>query len=202
MYRVPLKLFCRSIFLSKKYMSILQTNDSIIFGGGCFWCMEAVFQMLRGVNSVTSGYTGGEKPNPSYQAVSNGDTGHVEAIKIEFNPSLVTLENLLAVFFSSHDPTTSNRQGHDIGPQYRSAIFYNSPEQEATVRTYVKKLTDDKTFTRPIVTEIAPALPFYIAEGYHQNYYQNNREQGYCMAVIDPKIAKLRKEYTHLLRQS
>jgi peptide-methionine (S)-S-oxide reductase len=202
MYRVPLKLFCRSIFLSKKYMSSLQTNDSIIFGGGCFWCMEAVFQMLRGVNSVTSGYTGGEKPNPSYQAVSNGDTGHVEAIKIEFDPSVVTLENLLAVFFSSHDPTTPNRQGHDIGPQYRSAIFYNSPEQEATVRAYIKKLTDEKTFARPIVTEIASAVPFYTAEGYHQNYYQNNREQGYCMAVIDPKIAKLRKEYTHLLKQS
>jgi peptide-methionine (S)-S-oxide reductase len=183
-------------------MSSLQTNDSIIFGGGCFWCMEAVFQMLRGVNSVTSGYTGGEKPNPSYQAVSNGDTGHVEAIKIEFDPSVVTLENLLAVFFSSHDPTTPNRQGHDIGPQYRSAIFYNSPEQEATVRAYIKKLTDEKTFARPIVTEIASAVPFYTAEGYHQNYYQNNREQGYCMAVIDPKIAKLRKEYTHLLKQS
>ncbi len=164
--------------------------------------MEAVFQMLRGVSSVTSGYTGGEKPNPSYQAVSNGDTGHVEAIKIEFDPAVVTLENLLAVFFSSHDPTTPNRQGHDIGPQYRSAIFYNSPEQEATVRAYVKKLTDDKTFARPIVTEIAPTVPFYTAEEYHQNYYQNNREQGYCMAVIDPKIAKLRKEYTHLLRQS
>ncbi len=164
--------------------------------------MEAVFQMLRGVSSVTSGYTGGEKPNPSYQAVSNGDTGHVEAIKIEFDPAVVTLENLLAVFFSSHDPTTPNRQGHDIGPQYRSAIFYNSPEQEAIIRAYTKNLTDDKTFVRPIVTEIAPALPFYTAEEYHQNYYQNNREQGYCMAVIDPKIAKLRKEYTHLLRQS
>ncbi len=191
-----------SLFHCHWTMQTKHNSDSIIFGGGCFWCMEAVFQMLRGVSSVTSGYTGGEKPNPSYQAVSNGDTGHVEAIKIEFDPAVVTLENLLAVFFSSHDPTTPNRQGHDIGPQYRSAIFYNSPEQEAIIRAYTKNLTDDKTFVRPIVTEIAPALPFYTAEEYHQNYYQNNREQGYCMAVIDPKIAKLRKEYTHLLRQS
>jgi peptide-methionine (S)-S-oxide reductase len=164
--------------------------------------MEAVFQMLRGVTSVVSGYTAGTTEKPSYEEVSGGASGHVEAIKIEYDPSIVELNDLLAVFFSSHDPTTPNRQGHDIGPQYRSAIFYNSPEQEKIIRDYIAKLTENQTFSKPIVTEIAPATAFYSAEGYHQNYYQNNREQGYCQVVIDPKISKLRQEYAHLLKQT
>lgn len=173
--------------------------ESIIFGGGCFWCMEAVFQMLRGVESVTSGYTGGTLPNPAYQQVSSGDTGHIEAIKIDFDPTIVKLDDLLSVFFSSHDPTTLNRQEGDIGTQYRSAVFYNSPEQKATIAAFIKKLTADGAFAKPIVTEITPAAAFYPAETYHQNYYRNNPEQGYCQAIINPKIAKLRKQYAHLL---
>jgi peptide-methionine (S)-S-oxide reductase len=177
-----------------------QKWETIILGGGCFWCVEAVFQRLRGVISVTSGYTGGGVTNPTYSQVSSGTTGHAEAVKVEFDPSVIKISDLLAVFFSSHDPTTLNRQGHDIGPQYRSAIFYNSPEQEAAAREYVKKLEREKIFSKPIVTEITPAQEFYKAESYHQNYYQNNQSQPYCAVVIDPKIAKLKKEYSHLLK--
>ncbi|MEK7623688.1 MAG: peptide-methionine (S)-S-oxide reductase MsrA [Patescibacteria group bacterium] len=176
-------------------------NETIIFASGCFWCTEAVFQMLRGVNSVTSGYTGGEVENPRYQEVSGGGTGHAEAIKVEFDPSVVSLQDLLAVFFSTHDPTTPNRQGHDIGPQYRSAIFYTTPEQKKMIEDYIQELTNNQTFSKPIVTEVKSAATFYPAENYHQNYYQNNREQGYCQVIIDPKIAKLRQQYAHLLKK-
>ncbi|MBI5728220.1 MAG: peptide-methionine (S)-S-oxide reductase MsrA [Candidatus Magasanikbacteria bacterium] len=174
--------------------------ETIVFGGGCFWCVEAVFQLLRGVHSVTSGYTGGQTPNPTYRSVCNGDTGHVEAIKIEFDPAIIQVEDLLAVFFSSHDPTTRNRQGNDVGAQYRSAIFYASPEQKKAVEKFIGQLTAEQTFPRPIVTEIAPLSTFYPAEAYHQNYYRNNSEQAYCQFNIDPKVAKLRQKYAHLLR--
>lgn len=172
----------------------------MVFGGGCFWCVEAVFQLLRGVESVTSGYTGGAMPNPTYRAVSNEDTGHVEAVKVEYDPAVVKVEDLLAVFFSSHDPTTRNRQGNDVGTQYRSAIFYTTDTQKITAENYMKKLADDQTFSGPIVTELEPLGTFYPAEAYHQNYYRNNSDQPYCQVMIDPKVAKLRKEYAHLLK--
>lgn len=175
-------------------------SQTIIFGGGCFWCMEAVFQMLRGVNSVVSGYTGGTLPAPSYEAVCSGMTEHVEAIKVDFDPEVIKLEELLAVFFSSHDPTTLNRQGNDVGTQYRSAIFYTLPEQQSVIESYMQKLTAEETFKDPIVTEVKPATEFFPAEAYHQNYYQNNENKPYCQVVISPKISKLRKEYAHLLK--
>lgn len=173
--------------------------DSIIFGGGCFWCMEAVFQLLRGVSTVTSGYTGGEMSHPTYRAVSNENTGHAEVIQIEFDPSIVHLDDLFSVFFSSHDPTTLNRQGNDVGTQYRSAIYYTTVEQKNAAEIFIQKLVIDKTFTKPITTELKPLEKFYPAEDYHQNYYTNNQEQGYCQYVIDPKIKKLREKFAHLL---
>ncbi len=176
------------------------SSQTIVFGGGCFWCVEAVFQMLRGVTGVTSGYTGGTVPNPTYDQVSMGRTGHAEAIKIDYDPSVVKVSDLLAVFFSSHDPTTLNRQGHDVGTQYRSAIFYSTPEQKSEAEQYMKQLATDKTFANPIVTELNPLADFYPAESYHQNYYRSNPDQPYCQAMIDPKIAKLRKQYAHLLQ--
>ncbi len=175
-------------------------SQTIIFGGGCFWCMEAVFQMLRGVASVTSGYAGGKLENPSYEVVSSGTSGHVEVIKVDFDPNIVALDDLLSVFFSSHDPTTPNRQGNDVGPQYQSAIFYTTDEQKATIEAFIGKLTEEKTFSKPIITDLHPLLAFYPAEKYHQNYYRNNSDQPYCQFVIDPKIAKLRKNYAHLLK--
>lgn len=174
--------------------------ESVIFGGGCFWCVEAVFQLLKGVLSVTSGYAGGAMPRPNYSDVSTGISGHAEVIKIEFDASIIRLEDLLAVFFTSHDPTTLNRQGNDTGTQYRSAIFYNSEEQKVAIEKYIKKLEDEKTFPSPIVTEISPVKDFYPAEKYHQNYYQNNRQQPYCQIMIDPKVVKLRKQYAYLLK--
>jgi peptide-methionine (S)-S-oxide reductase len=177
-------------------------SQTIIFGGGCFWCMEAVFQMLKGVNSVASGYTGGMMQSPSYEAVCSGTTGHVEAIKIEYDPEIVKLNDLLAVFFTSHDPTTLNRQGNDTGTQYRSAIFYTTPEQQTEIQQFIQKLTNDQVFKDPIVTEVKPASEFYEAEGYHKNYYRNNENKPYCQVVISPKIAKLRKQYSHLLQMN
>jgi peptide-methionine (S)-S-oxide reductase len=175
-------------------------TQTIIFGGGCFWCMEAVFQMLKGVESVMSGYTGGKMVKPTYEAVCDGTTEHVEAIKIEFDPSVIMLDDLLAGFFTSHDPTTLNRQGNDVGTQYRSAVFYTTPEQKEMIEKFIQKLTDDQVFKDPIVTEVKPAEEFYTAEAYHQNYYKNNENKPYCQAVISPKIAKLRKQYSRLLK--
>ncbi len=178
----------------------MPNKEKITLGGGCFWCMEAVFQMLRGVESVMSGYTGGAMPNPTYEQVCGGATGHAEAVKVEFDPSIIRLNDLLAVFFTTHDPTTPNRQGHDIGTQYRSAIFYSSEEQKKTINAFIEKLNEEKTFSAPIVTQVEPASIFYPAEQYHQNYYANNPEQAYCQAVINPKLGKLRKSYAHLLK--
>lgn len=173
--------------------------DKIIFGGGCFWCVEAVLQNLRGVENVISGYTGGTVDNPTYEQVCTGMSGHVEAVEVTFDPSMITLSDLLAVFFSSHDPTTPNRQGNDTGTQYRSAIFYFSEAQKTIIEKFIDDLTASKTFSEPIVTEIKPAEVFYPAEKYHQNYYQNNSNQPYCQVVINPKITKLRQKYSHLL---
>ncbi len=175
-------------------------KETIIFGGGCFWCTEAVFQLLKGVVSVMPGYTGGTVPNPTYRQVCDGNTGHVEATQIIYDADVIDLKDLLAVFFSSHDPTTLNRQGNDVGTQYRSAIFYETPEQKEIVEAFIATLTADKTFSNPIVTEVLPAETFYPAEDYHQNYFRNNEDQPYCQFVINPKVQKLREQYGRLLK--
>lgn len=175
-------------------------KETIIFGGGCFWCTEAVFQLLKGVESVMPGYTGGSIPNPTYRQVCDGNTGHVEATQIVYDADVIDLKDLLAVFFSSHDPTTLNRQGNDVGTQYRSAIFYETLEQKEIVEEYINTLTADKTFSNPIVTEVLPAETFYPAEDYHQNYFRNNEDQPYCQFVINPKVQKLREQYGRLLK--
>ena len=161
--------------------------------GGCFWCLEAVYDRMKGVESVESGYIGGKAPNPSYQAVCTSHTGHAEAVQITFDSKVVSYRELLEVFFVIHDPTTLNRQGHDVGTQYRSAIFYHSPDQKAVAEDVIAALAKDQVFDDPIVTEVVPAGPFYVAEDYHQEYFARNPTQGYCVAVVNPKVAKLRK---------
>lgn len=165
--------------------------ETATIAGGCFWCTEAIFQRLKGVNSVTPGYTGGTVKNPTYEQVCSGNTGHAEAIQIKFDPEIISYEKLLEVFFKLHDPTTLNRQGNDTGTQYRSSIFYHSPDQKKTaekLKSEMQKLYKDK-----IVTEIVPFKEFYEAENYHKNYYENYKSQPYCQLIIDPKITKLYK---------
>ncbi len=180
-----------------------QTLDAAVFGGGCFWCGEAVFSRLKGVEKVTSGYAGGSgssDKSPTYEQVCAGNTGYVEAIKIEFDPSVVSYEVLLSVFFSTHDPTTLNRQGNDLGTQYRSAIFYATEEQKKTAEEFMAQLQREGVYKDPIVTEISPLTNFYEAESYHQQYYENNKQVSYCQLVINPKLEKLQKQYAHLLK--
>ena len=170
--------------------------------GGCFWCLEAVFDELKGVESVESGYMGGPKPNPSYEEVCGGRTGHAEVVQVTFDPAAVSYEDLLSVFFAIHDPTQLNRQGNDVGTQYRSAIFYHSAEQKQAAESLVAKLTADKLFSGRIVTEIAPASQFFIAEDYHQEYFARvGRGNPYCSAVIEPKVAKFRKNFVERLKR-
>ena len=177
------------------------TNEQVaILGGGCFWCLEAVFDRLRGVKSVESGYTGGQVDNPTYRQVCDGDTGHVEVIRVTFDPSEITFKDLLEVFFEIHDPTTLNRQGNDAGEQYRSVIFYTSEEQKKEAEETIAALTAAKKFSEPIVTAIEPATKFYVAEAYHQEYYENNRTQPYCMFVISPKVKKFEKVFGEKMR--
>ncbi|MDR3574911.1 MAG: peptide-methionine (S)-S-oxide reductase MsrA [Anaerolineaceae bacterium] len=168
--------------------------------GGCFWCMEAVFDNLKGVEDVVSGYSGGKQPNPSYAQVCTGMTGHAEAIQIKFDPKQISFQDILGVFFTTHDPTTLNRQGADVGNQYRSAIFYHSPEQKAAAEEVIHKLMDEKVWDSKIVTELTPFSAFYPAEDYHQEYFANNPDQGYCRVVIAPKVAKFRKKYVDRLK--
>ncbi len=174
--------------------------QSIIFASGCFWCTEAVFQQLKGVQSVVSGYVGGEKPNPTYDQVSMGNTGHAEAIKVEYDSTVISLDVLLSVFFSTHDPTTRNRQGADVGSQYRSAIFYNSDAEKQVIESFIQQLETDKTFDNRIVTEVVPVQQFYPAESYHQSFYEQNKNYPYCQVVIEPKLAKLREKFGAFLR--
>ena len=176
------------------------TLQSAVFGGGCFWCGEALFERLRGVESVVSGYAGGAKENPTYKEVSSGEAKHAEVIRVEYDPTIISYGTLLSVFFSTHDPTTLNRQGGDVGTQYRSAIFYTDEQQREDAKKFVKKLEKEKVFENPIVTEIQPLTKFYEAEEYHQEYYKNNKEALYCKVVIDPKIQKLQATYAHLLK--
>jgi peptide-methionine (S)-S-oxide reductase len=169
--------------------------------GGCFWCLEAVYLDLQGVSQVESGYAGGWVPNPSYQAVCTGTTGHAEVVQLTYDPAMVSYRDLLNIFFTIHDPTTLNRQGNDIGPQYRSAIFTHSAEQEQIAREVVHQLEADKLWSNPIVTEIKPLDRFYPAEAYHQDYYNRNTSQLYCQVVIAPKVAKFRKKFTDRLKK-
>ena len=169
--------------------------------GGCFWCLEAVFDEIRGVESVESGYAGGNVPNPSYRDVCGGMTGHAEVVQVTFDPSVVSYRDLLNVFFAIHDPTSLNRQGADVGTQYRSAVFYHNDEQKAVAEQLIKELNDQHIWDSPIVTEVAPFDKFYMAEGYHQEYYANNPYQPYCMAVVAPKVAKFRKHFMDMLKK-
>ena len=175
-------------------------HELATLGGGCFWCLEAVFDQVKGVESVESGYMGGGRPNPTYEAVCSGTTGYAEIIQIKFDPKIISYRELLEIFFGIHDPTTLNRQGNDAGTQYRSAIFYHSPAQETIAREVIAKLTKDKIFDSPIVTEVVPASTFYIAESYHQEYFVQNPSQPYCAYLIGPKVAKFRQQFAEKLK--
>ncbi|MDA4123258.1 MAG: peptide-methionine (S)-S-oxide reductase MsrA [Thaumarchaeota archaeon] len=170
-------------------------------GGGCFWCSEAVFTELKGVEKVESGYSGGTKANPSYEEVCGGNTGHAEAVQVTFDPGIISYRQLLQIFLTVHDPTTLNRQGADVGTQYRSVIFYHDQAQKETAQKVIKETEDAKIWGRPIVTEVTPFKAFYKAEDYHQEYYSNNPNQGYCRVVIEPKVTKFRKQYQALLKR-
>jgi peptide-methionine (S)-S-oxide reductase len=181
-------------------MKMEQGMEVATFAGGCFWCTEAVFLELNGVKKVISGYIGGETINPTYAAICNGDTGHAEAIQITFDPNKITFGELLEIFFATHDPTTLNRQGNDIGTQYRSEIFYNNENQKDLAEAYIDLMTRENTFEKPIVTVVSPATLFYEAEDYHHNYYNQNKLQGYCSYVITPKVEKLKKIFKDKLK--
>ncbi|MGB8510649.1 MAG: peptide-methionine (S)-S-oxide reductase MsrA [Pyrinomonadaceae bacterium] len=170
-------------------------------GGGCFWCLEAVYDDLRGIESVVSGYAGGETANPSYEAVCAGTTGHAEVVQVTFDPGVVSYRELLEVFFAIHDPTTLNRQGGDTGTQYRSAIFYHTPEQRETAEQVIAEVSAAEVWDAPIVTEVVPLTEFYPAEEYHQNYFARNPNQPYCRVVVAPKVSKFRKHYLDRLKK-
>jgi peptide-methionine (S)-S-oxide reductase len=174
--------------------------QEIIFGGGCFWCTEALFSMLKGVHDVTSGYAGGNSENPTYDQVCQGDTGYVEVVKVSFDPTLLSLEVLLDVFFHTHDPTSLNKQGNDSGEQYKSVIFYTQKEQEEIIDNFIKELEISGEFKEVIVTAIEPLKTFYDAESYHKKYYERNSEKPYCQFVISPKIKHLKEKYASLIK--
>lgn len=184
---------------SPRTMSTSQ-RDTATLAGGCFWCIEAVFQRLQGVDTVISGYIGGTVVNPTYKQVCDGTTGHAEACQIIYDPSVLSYADLLHVFFTAHDPTTLNRQGNDVGTQYRSAIFYHNDEQRAIAEDYIKQLTEAGTWPDPIVTEIAKASTFYPAEDYHQNYYMQNGSQPYCAFVVRPKVEKFMQKFNERVK--
>ena len=192
-------LNAQSIQTKKSKMSI--NMEIATLANGCFWCTEAIFQQLNGVEKVTSGYTGGNLKNPTYKEICTGNTGHAEGIQIEFDSNIISYQEILDVFFSTHDPTTLNRQGYDIGTQYRSAIFYHNLEQKEIAENLIEALTNAKVFDKLIVTEVTKFDIFYKAEEYHQNYYNNNKTQGYCVAVINPKLEKFLKQFKSKLKQ-
>jgi peptide-methionine (S)-S-oxide reductase len=169
--------------------------------GGCFWCLEAVYDQLRGVEDVVSGYSGGRRPNPTYEQVCSGATGHAEVVQIAFDPEVISYRDMLGVFFAIHDPTTLNRQGADVGTQYRSAIFYHSEEQKAAAQEMIAEINTLAIWPKPVVTEVAPFEAFYPAEEYHQEYFARNPLQGYCQAVVAPKVAKFRKQFLDRLKK-
>lgn len=176
-------------------------QETIVFGGGCFWCTEAVFNMLRGVISVEPGYAGGDTPNPTYEQISGGDTGHAEVIKIDYDADVVPLETLLTIFFASHDPTTLNRQGNDVGTQYRSVVLCDNEAQIIVCKKFIEELNTSATAGAPIITEVTMLEKFYPAEDYHKNYYENNKQQGYCQVVINPKLKKVQEKFLNLLKK-
>ena len=175
--------------------------ETAVLGGGCFWCLEAVFDELDGVHSVESGYAGGKSANPTYEDVCTGRTGHAEVVRVRFDPARLSFRDLLSVFFSIHDPTTLNRQGNDVGTQYRSVIFCQTPEQRAAATAVIAEITAARLWRDPIVTEVADAATFYPAEAYHQEYFTRNGRQPYCQAVVAPKVAKFRKHFSDRLKQ-
>ncbi|MFZ5884495.1 MAG: peptide-methionine (S)-S-oxide reductase MsrA [Chloroflexota bacterium] len=177
------------------------TLQTATLAGGCFWCLEAVFDEIKGVHSVESGYSGGHTPNPTYRQVCNGDTGHAEVVQVHFDPNVVSYRDLLNVFFAIHDPTTLNRQGADVGTQYRSAVFYHDEEQKRIAEELIRELNAQKIWDNPIVTEVTKFDKFYMAEDYHQEYFARNPYQPYCMAVVAPKVAKFRKHFLEMLKK-
>jgi peptide-methionine (S)-S-oxide reductase len=183
-----------------KGLKRIMREDVATLAGGCFWCLEAVYDQVKGVRTVESGYTGGHAERPTYEAVCSGRTGHAEAVKVSFDPDVVNYRELLEIFFVIHDPTTMNRQGHDVGTQYRSAIFYHSPEQKRIAEEVITSLTRDHVYSNPIVTELVAADTWHEAEPYHQEYFARNPFQGYCTAVVGPKVAKFRKLFTSRLK--
>lgn len=174
--------------------------EEAILGGGCFWCTEAVFRMLKGVISVTPGYAGGSMPNPSYEDICGGATGHAEVIRIEYDASIINFETLLTVFFATHDPTTPNRQGNDVGEQYRSIIFYTTAEQKEIAEKFIADLNVSHMGGKQIVTEVRPFEKFYEAEDYHKDYYAKNPDKGYCQVIINPKLQKVQEKFAELLK--
>ena len=174
-------------------------NETITLGGGCFWCIEAGFSELQGVQSAISGYAGGHVDNPSYRQVCDGNTGHAEVVQVTYDPAVISTRDVLEIFFSLHDPTTRNRQGNDVGPQYRSAIYYHTPEQREIAESLIREFEQDRIWQNPIVTELEPLKTFYPAEDYHQHYFRDNARQPYCQVVIAPKLNKLRKRYAERL---
>jgi len=175
-------------------------TSQIVFGGGCFWCTEAVFAMLKGVSKVEPGYAGGRRENPSYEAVSMGNTGHAEVIRVTYDPAIITITDLLTVFFGSHDPTTPNRQGNDVGEQYRSIIFYSSNEEKDAAEKLIKEIDASLTDGTRVVTELKPLEMFYPAENYHKNYFATNTSAPYCQLIIEPKVEKVRKRFAELVK--
>ncbi len=175
--------------------------ENATLAGGCFWCIETVFNRLRGVESAVSGYMGGHTDNPTYQDICNGDTGHAEVVQVSFDPDVISYRDLLDVFFTLHDPTQINRQGNDVGTQYRSAIFWHTPEQKAEAEAAIAGLTASKQFGMPIVTEVSEATTFYPAEDYHQRYFEQNPHQPYCQFVVAPKVAKAQAKYAARLKE-
>ena len=175
------------------------TKEIATLAGGCFWCLEAVLENVRGVESVVSGYAGGKVTDPTYQQVCTGTTGHAEVVQVTFDPTAISYRDILEIYFAIHDPTTLNRQGHDVGTQYRSAIFYHSPEQKQIAEQAIAELNTAGIWDRPIVTEVAPLTTFYPAEAYHQGYFRGHPEQGYCQVVVGPKVAKFRKRFADKL---
>ena len=194
-----------SIILLVLLMSTFQTSEELklkkaTFGAGCFWCVEAIYENLEGVYNVESGYSGGHIDNPTYQQVTSGRTGHAEVIRFDYDPSIITYEQLLEVFWHTHNPTTKDRQGNDVGPQYRSVIFFHDEDQKSVALASKKRTDESGLWSNSIVTEISPLINYYTAENYHQDYYENNQNAGYCSLVIAPKVAKFKKEFSHLLK--
>jgi peptide-methionine (S)-S-oxide reductase len=182
--------------------SSASAREVATLAGGCFWCLEAVFDQTKGVESVESGYMGGTVANPTYEQVCGGDTGHAEVVQLKFDPAVVSFSEILQVFFVIHDPTTRDRQGNDVGTQYRSAIFYHSPEQKTVAERVIADITRARLYGDPIVTEVVPASTFYVAERYHQEYFARNQNQPYCQYVVAPKVAKFRKHFLERLKTS